>query len=367
MNKRNQIKKIREIIKQIPIRKMTYEDLNKAAWSGIALTNIQRKPSKRLMIVLIARGCRWVKAGGPCAMCDYWIQHDENVSSENIVNQFKNEITKYNFKKEKIEQIDIFNSGSFLNDNEVPEEARIEIIKIISDIKPIKKVLIESRPEYIDKEKIKRLTTTLDKRVLEIGIGLESSDKFVRETCINKGFNLKSFEKAVEIIKKAGATLLVYVLVKPPFLTEKEAIDDAVETIKHAFKLGKNLGIRTKIALEPVLIKSPSLVYYLYKKDLYNHVWLWSIVEILKQVSTLGDIQVGVSPEGMEWHEMPGNCKKCTQRIIDVIVEYNRSQDIDLFNDLDCKCIEKWKKELERKYPSLHRRVEEFLATTEDK
>lgn len=324
------------------------ENLNNATWSGIEKTNIFRKPSKRLMIVLIAKGCEWAKNGGPCTMCNYWICSSKKVTTENLVNQFKNEIAKYDFAKIGIEEIDLFNSGSFLNDDEVSEKARIEIMRIISRIETVKKVLIESRPEYITKEKITRIKNFLREKILEIGIGLETSSDSIREKYINKGFDLKSFTKAVKIIKNGGALLLVHVLIKPPFLTEQEAITDTITTTKYIFRLGKKLKIQVKVALEPVIIKKPSLVYQLWEKGKYKKVWLWSIIEILKQTYGLGNVQVGLSSEGMKWQEFPVNCKKCSKKIIDAILKFNQYQNISVFNKIDCDCKKDWEKELNK-------------------
>lgn len=345
-------------------RKGNYKNFNNAIWSGIAPTNIEGKPSRRLMITLVAKGCEWARKGGPCTMCNYWIQSNPDISSKNIVNQFKNEILKYDFEKEKIEEIDVFNSGSFLNDNEVPEKTGIEIMKIISKIKIIKKVFVSSRPEYVNanEEKLKRFKIILKNRILEVGMGLESSDDFVRETCINKGFNLETFEKAMKILKKTGARALVYVTIKPAFLTEKESIRDAIKTAKDTFKISKDLKIKAKVAFEPVFIKSPSIVYNLYKKRVYSRVWLWSIIEILKQVSDAGEVQVGISPEGMEWHDTPGNCKKCNVKVSKAIMEYNETKDLSAFKNINCSCKEEWKKELKIKAPPIKKRISQYLS-----
>lgn len=222
---------------------MTNENLNKAVWRGVAPINIQGNPSKKLMVILRARGCEWAKTGGPCNMCNYYLQCDKRITTTNLINQFQNAIAKYDFNRDKIGRIDIFNSGSFLNNKEVPEKARLEIMKLINNIKSVKEVLIESRPEFIKKKKIKKLQSVSGKKTLIIGIGLESSDNYIRETCVNKGFNLKVFENAVRIIKDVNCVLNTYVLVKPPFLSEKEAIDDAVKTIKCVFSLKKKMNV----------------------------------------------------------------------------------------------------------------------------
>lgn len=43
---------------------------------------------------------------------------------------------------------------------------------------------------------------------------------------------------------------------------------------------------------------------------------------------------------------VPYNCDKCSQRVKEAIVEYNRTLDIRCLDSLDCSCKEKWKQEL---------------------
>ncbi len=358
------LKKIQKIQADIKSKSPQNLPLKEVPWSGIAPTLIDGKPSKRLMIIVVARGCAWAKKGsGPCTMCNFWSVCSEKASNKQIIELFEKEINKYNFKKEEIEEIDIFNSGSFLNDTEIPEEVRVEIMKIISDIKSIKKVMIESRSEYINEQKLKELKKILGKKELEVAIGLESSDDFVRNILINKGSNLKSFEKAAKIIKKSRTTLFAYALVKPPFLTEKEALKDTINTIKYVFSIGKKLNLKTKVALEPVFIKPHTLVHELYKKEMYSHVWLWSMIVILKQTSKLGNIQVGLSSEGMEWNEMPRNCEKCTKKIINLLLEYNKNPDLSLFRNLNCECKEEWKKLFRGNPIPIKIKVENYLKS----
>ncbi len=331
-------------------------DTNKAAWSEITPVNSHGGETKRLMIILTAKGCTWAKTGGPCTMCNYWIKRCA-VTAQNLVNQFTSEIAQYDLSEEGITYVCIFCSGSFLSNAEVPEEARIKIMETVAQLPSIRKVMVEARAEHVTKEKVLQMKTILRGKTLEIGLGLESSDDFVRQVCINKGLSLKTFEKAVKILKECDTELLAYVLIKPPFLTEKEAINDAVNTAQYVFDLTEKIGIPTVIDFEAVHVKAPSLVYRLYKNKKFRCVWLWSIIDILKRVSELGNIQVLLSPEGYEWHELPRNCKKCTPEIIEAISRYNVHQNIKEFDGLDCECRTEWLEEIDREMEPFPERI----------
>lgn len=343
-----------EILKQ--------SNLNKAAYSEINLVGNAGKPSKRLMIILLAKGCMWAKAGGPCTMCNYWILRDEKVNDKNLVTQFKAEIGKHDFIKEDIREIAIFVSGSFLCENEISINAQNEILKLTAKIKTLDKVMVEGRAIYVDKNRILQMKKILGKIKLEIGLGLESSNDFIRNVVINKGLSKTIFEKAVRIIGECKVSLLVYVLIKPPFITEREAIKDSIKTARYVFKLAQKYNIPIKVDLEPVHIKPATIVNDLYEKNEYSSPWLWSVIEVLKKISKHKYSQILLSTEGYEMYQKPKNCPACQDKVVEAINKYNIKNDLSVFDGLDCKCKNKWKKEI-TKLPkcNLRKRVNNFL------
>ncbi len=120
-----------------------------------------------------------------------------------------------NFKNHPV--LCLYNMGSFLNDYEIPSKARKEILEIINKNKDIKKITLESRPEYVTKEHLEELKKLIPNKMIEIGMGLESSDDFVREVIINKGNILKDFKRTVKLIRVNKLNSLAYIQVKPPF------------------------------------------------------------------------------------------------------------------------------------------------------
>ena len=244
-----------------------------------------------------------------------------------------------NFKNHPV--LCLYNMGSFLNDYEIPSKARKEILEIINKNKDIKKITLESRPEYVTKEHLEELKKLIPNKMIEIGMGLESSDDFVREVIINKGNILKDFKRTVKLIRVNKLNSLAYIQVKPPFLTEKEAIKDAIKTAKFCFNLGLDA-----ISFEPTSLQKFTLPYYLFKKEKYRVSWLWSVIEIARKTSKLGEIRLG----GYEYLPKPDitafNCKKCSTKIKSLIDQFNGTYDITIFDNCHCKCKNIWEKEL---------------------
>ena len=111
------------------------------------------KQGKAFVAILRTSGCTWNKRSG-CTMCGYFNDSvDGEVDEESLNSQLEFLLSKYN--DEAI--IKIFTSGSFLDDKEIMPRAQFDILKAFSDKNAVKKISIESRPEFIKRNKIKDL------------------------------------------------------------------------------------------------------------------------------------------------------------------------------------------------------------------
>jgi radical SAM enzyme (TIGR01210 family) len=127
------------------------------------------------------------------------------------------------------------------------------------------------------------------------------------------------------------------VLVKPPLLTEKQAINDTLNTIE------KIKNITDIISLNPVNIQKNTLVNYLWKRGRYRPPWLFSIVQILVEgKKILGDkiikcdIVAGGSTRGVH------NCTECDEDYLRAISDFSLKQNINVFKNIKCDCNDKW-------------------------
>ena len=179
--------------------------------------------------------------------------------------QFKK---SYSQLKGKISIITLYNSGSFLDERQIPLEAKVEILTTLSEDENIEKIIIETRPEFIREDIVQELVESVKNKKLEVAIGLESVTDFIREKCINKGFSLKDYEKALNMLKKQDISILTYALLKPPFLNEWEAILEAEKTIRYTFQAGTDTVI-----LEVLYLEADSIVEYLYKQKMYKFIY----------------------------------------------------------------------------------------------
>ncbi|MCK4443678.1 MAG: archaeosine biosynthesis radical SAM protein RaSEA, partial [Thermoplasmata archaeon] len=176
-----------------------------------------------LVVILKTSGCSWARKKG-CSMCGYSNDSDPEVKGENIVTQ----MTKAMERLDGQRLLKVFTSGSFLDDREVPPEARQELLTMAAE--GFEQVIFETRPEYVTRESMEDCLSRFGN--IQVALGLESANDTVRTHSINKGFLFDDYKRAAGTIKEAGASLKTYLLVKPLFLTEEEAIRDSVESAK---------------------------------------------------------------------------------------------------------------------------------------
>jgi hypothetical protein len=298
---------------------------------------------KRAVVYLMSNGCEWaLKSAHGCLMCGHLAKQTRReiaISVDDYLKQFEEEFELIDFQKYPI--LNLYNNGSFINDSEIPTEARRGMLKKINQNPYIKMLVIESRPEFVTEEKIREIKELIPDKHVEIGVGLEIKDDFYRGICINKGFSLHRFDIAAELITKY-LNLRTYVLLKPLFLNEKESIDNAIETVEYSFESGAST-----VSLEASTIQEYTLMSYFYKHGLYTTPWLWSIVEIVKRVKTPGKLIIGLFKFFPSPSAVPNNCELCNDKVMNAIIQYNRTLDRSVFDGLDCECKSEWEKTLE--------------------
>jgi radical SAM enzyme (TIGR01210 family) len=224
--------------------------------------------------------------------------------------------------------VKIYTSGSFLDPLEMPKEARKEILEDLQS-RGIKKLVIESRPEYISPVRVEECLSVIR---TEFAIGLETCNDLIRQNIIQKGFTFQDFVDAAKIVHDLGGRVKAYLLLKPPFLSEGAAIRDAISSAKAA---GHHADI---LSLNLCNIQRGTLVERLWRRGEYRPPWLWSAVEVLKNVT----FPIICDPVGAGSRRGPHNCGECDAAIAKAIRSHDLTQDLAIFNDLDCKCKTAW-------------------------
>ncbi|MFW9995993.1 MAG: archaeosine biosynthesis radical SAM protein RaSEA [Candidatus Odinarchaeota archaeon] len=312
--------------------------------SWIEDTVLSTGQGKALAVILPTSGCYWARSStGGCTVCGYIndsrLKGNTDPFGDFIVTWKK----RYELGK-GINSVKIFNSGSFFDSSEIPWEDALKILEFISTKDEIIEIMVESRPEFIlkQKDRLDEVKKILGMKKFGVGIGLESSNDTIRKYYINKGIGKKSYFNALKELKTRDFFAKTYVLLKPPFISEIEAIKDCQQTITSAFQAGSRI-----VSINPCNVHSGTVVEWLWRKNMYNPPRLWSIVELFKHFEknrVEGVIQC--EPVGAGKVRGPSNCRNCNDRVLKAIDIASRTQDFSHLADLDCTCKETWKLEL---------------------
>jgi archaeosine synthase beta-subunit len=217
--------------------------------------------------------------------------------------------------------------------------------------------------KYLTRDSVDALDKAIARGVeLEVGMGFESENDVVRNVCVNKGERIADFRTALTLLREKGIRSLAYVLLKPPFLSEGEAIEDAIATIQAANEMGFDA-----ISLEPMSAHRYSLVHALSTEGLYELPWLWSVVKVAQTAIGIQDFRIGGTgfyprPVNVAHNRHPAGNDGCNKAIWTAIQEYGRLRKIDIFESLDCECKKEWAKACQTSEAPLHTRIDQQLS-----
>jgi len=292
------------------------------------------RAARSFVVVLRTTGCRWRR----CTMCGYWQESGTPQPPEALVKQFEFAIHKLKGRcAESPEILKIYTSGSFFDDDELPSAVRLEILKKAAEL-GVQKVVVESRPEFITPERVGECVERF--AGLEVAIGLETSDDFVREKFINKGFSFKDFLRAAKVVKSEEACLRTYLLMKPPFLTEHAALEDVVRS-------ARAVTFSDVLSLNLCNVQRNTFLEKLWWERHYRPPWLWSAVEALKRIKEFYEGVLISDPVGAGSQRGAHNCGRCDKKVAAAIRRFSVTQDLNVFAEMTCDCVEQWLKILE--------------------
>lgn len=291
-----------------------------------------------LTIILNTGGCRWARAGG-CTMCGYVAESVDGgtVPHRALMDQLDAALAHEDETvSEPSPLVKIYTSGSFLDEREIPAESRLAIADAFGDRE---RIVLESLPDFVTAPKLEDfLTVGLE---TDVAIGLETANDRIRHDCVNKYFDFSEFVTAAETATSIGAGIKAYLLMKPPFLTEEEAIQDMMDSIRQCAPYAHT------ISMNPTNVQRYTMVDELYFRGGYRPPWLWSIATVLDETAAVDSIIVS-DPVGAGSNRGPHNCGECDERVENAIKDFSLRGDPTVFEQVDCSCEQTWELVRER-------------------
>ena len=167
-----------------------------------------------------------------CLMCDLWQNTlDTRVPSGAIAAQIRYALDRL----PPARQVKLYNAGSFFDPQAVPPEDYAEIAEAV---RGFERVVVECHPALLGDHCL-RFRDLLAAR-LEVAVGLETVHPDVLAR-LNKRFTVADFERAAAFLADNDIALRVFLLLRPPFLTEAEGIIWAKRSLDAAFEGGASV------------------------------------------------------------------------------------------------------------------------------
>ena len=311
-----------------------------ASWRG--KERYENELLECLTLILKSGGCSW----SACRMCSYRHERYRAESCDALLAYLKAQLAwvMNEYDPKEYRMVKIFTSGSFFDSREVPPEFLAGVASAFRG----KLVIAETRPEFISEEILGKFIETLDdgswKTPLYCAIGLETSNDAIREKCINKGFTFQNFKGAARLAHNTGAGVKAYLLFKPLFLTEQEAVED----MKTSFT--DTIPFADMISMNPCTVQRNTELEYYWKRRAYRPPYLWSVLTLL----AAAPVHVTCDPLGGGQKRGPHNCGTCDYEIVKGIRDYSLNGDRDLIGallDIACGCRSEWEFVLSREKP----------------
>lgn len=305
----------------------------------------------RKKVILMTYGC----SVPTCTMCPFTDLNNYGINGQEkdyMVSQVKECLSD----DQSFEVLALYNDGSFFAKKEIPDDILFSIGSLVKD-SGIKILSVESLPQFIKRDRLEKFLECIGDVKLEIGIGLQSSDTFIRETCINTRITQESFENAISLMNSLRVLPKIYLMQKPPFLTDEESITDIYESLKYLVSLGIY-----NATICPTRVSKGTLAMDLYNKGLYYPPNLWSVVKALELKPKEINVRVAcVNLKGSDFESIfPSSCEKCDDTIIDELEHFSIHQEFS--KTLECEC-----KSNVSKVPIMHdeikERIEQYLST----
>ena len=175
-------------------------------------------------IFLTNRECPW-----RCLMCDLWKNTlEETVPLGAIPAQIDHALERLPVAR----HIKLYNSGSFFDPRAIPPA---DYQPIATRLTAYEHVIVESHPALIG-ERCLQFRDLLAGR-LEVAMGLETVHPAVLAR-MNKHMTVEQFRDAAHWLTAHEIDVRVFVLVKPPFLREDEALEWSNRSLDFAFACG---------------------------------------------------------------------------------------------------------------------------------
>ena len=295
-------------------------------------------PCTAATVIFRTRGCVWWWKSG-CTFCGYFNDVRDDVTADDLFAQWEESKRRLD-DFEGCSMVKVYTSGTFFEDRENPPEWQEAILKETHERDL--HLVIEAQAQMCTPEKLAWVAERHPG--CTVAIGLEAYDDTVLRFHVNKGFSTKQWHRSIDMLRENGLRVKTYLLFKPPFMSEGDALQHTSKWISQVAPLSDDVSVN------PMNIQKRTIVERLFRNREYRPPWLWSLVEMLEQVHgdvLRADARIIVHPTAGGRIRGAHNCGACDMDIVAAIERYSVSGDIGEFAGLDCDCKRVWRTEVD--------------------
>lgn len=289
-------------------------------------------------------------AGGGCVMCNYGKNNAcvTQVDEDEILNRLRRIVSKFPWV---FEDFLLTSSGSLLDPREVSPRMREGLLDVLEPVRA-KRLIIETRAETVTDEGLWFLEQLGPGEEKYVEIGLESSNDWVLQHCLNKGSSFGDFCDAVQRVHAHKLRVTANVGLGFPFMSERASIEYAVQSVRDALWAGAD-----SVVLLPYHVKQGTLMEMMFQRGMYQCVSLWSLVEVLRRFPGEEDrLQISwykdyFGPERSFIRSSPHTCSSCADHVLEELDRYRDHPSktlIDWLSKYPCGCHAAWRDAIER-------------------
>ena len=182
-------------------------------------------------IFLTNRECPW-----RCLMCDLWRNTlKETVPPGAIAAQIRYALERLPAVSGDRSHLKLYNAGSFFDPSAIPPEEYAAVAQLSA---PFQRTIVECHPALVGPRCLSFRDMLAGQ--LEVAMGLETAHPAVLER-LNKQMTLEQFRRAADFLTKEDIGLRVFILVRPPWLSEEEGLQWAKRSLDFAFDCGASV------------------------------------------------------------------------------------------------------------------------------
>jgi hypothetical protein len=239
---------------------------------------------KDFVIAFYAQKCPF-----QCSYCSLPTKsHPEPLPVKKIKQQIDWSFEQYAGELSSFQQLSVGNEGSILDRERFPKEAIVYLLEQAQAISSLKVLSLETRPEYILPATIEEIFHLTHADIIDVTIGFETQDDYLREVILNKTIRRKTFESKINLLGEMGVRLTSYVLLKPgPRMTEEEGIKEAILTIEYLAEVCQKFCTDLVIYLNPVYVAKGTPLAKAFSLHQYKPVRIQSVVKVIAETRDL--------------------------------------------------------------------------------